>query len=91
MWFKRKDPTGSLREGDGNLASSLQAPRSVSLQEAIEELQDGFRRLERRFDRLQGELSRSVRRQAELERENDDLRADLDDARDYDEEDHAQR
>ena len=78
MWFKRNGPAGSVREAaaEGVAGSRLRPVRSE--QGRLEDLEDNFRRLERRFDRLQGELSRSVREQRELERENDDLRADLD-------------
>lgn len=39
----------------------------------LEELEDEVKRLDRRWTKVQGEFSASMRRQASLERENDEL------------------
>lgn len=48
-----------------------------SIRDRVEELEDAQQRLERRFERIQNEFNVSVRRQRQLERENDDLQEEL--------------
>lgn len=54
---------------------STDAPKP--LVERIESVEDDVLRLERRFTKLQNEFNASARRQAALERENDELNEEL--------------
>jgi predicted RNase H-like nuclease (RuvC/YqgF family) len=73
---------GTRRKPAQDVVGSIPTPKSVVAR--LEELEDGQQRLERRFERIQNEFNISVRRQRQLERENDDLRDELENTVDED-------
>lgn len=50
---------------------------SIDVLSRLDALEDEQQRYERRWQKLQGEFNASVRRQAQLERENDELNEEL--------------